>query len=73
MSYELWDLASRNLIGEYATLDEAIADLHESIEYLGIYAALRDVALGEVADDGTRGRSWAGDALAALLAETGRG
>ena len=46
MTYELWDLPSRNLIGTYATRREALADLRAAIANHGVdYVA--DFMLGQ--------------------------
>lgn len=50
--WELWDTESSNLIGTYATKDEALAVVHATVLEHGAQE-MAFVALGQELDDGT--------------------
>jgi hypothetical protein len=52
VSYELWDMKSRNAVGEFATENEALAAVREALQRHG-HEYVDDLFLGRV----SRGRS----------------
>lgn len=68
MHYELWDLETRNLVGEYDTETEALADVRDALaagwdpDRLGLGREFDD---HDVGDDADLGPTWSGAALAA--------
>jgi hypothetical protein len=77
MHYELWDLKTANLVGEYATEEEALADVRAALadgwdpEELGLGQEWDD---GEDGDDANLAPTLSGAALAARVGavEAGR-
>jgi hypothetical protein len=74
MHFELWDLQTANLLGEYDTEAEALADVRDALaagwasERLGLGREFDD---GDIGDDDELGPTWSGAELAARASAQG--